>query len=250
MNDERERVKEKIKALLAKTIDNGCSEHEAMSAATKAAELMEHYDIQATELDYRDNKCIQKKVTIRRYNQRRVGNDFAAAIARLCDCQFWWNIQGKTWYNDTKIDNVVFFGFEQDAEVAAYLYETIANACMSEMKAYQQTDDYKAEREAGESSQAIMQSFLTGMEYRIHDRLHSMRRAKKDKVVKATGTALVELKEARVSEEKEGLGYSWSSVSTGSRGQSSSGGFSAGHSAGGRIGINPGVTAEETRRLA
>jgi hypothetical protein len=61
-NDELIRVKLKIKALAAKTLDNGCTEHEAMTAATKVGELLEQYNLSMSECDVREEKCIKKTV--------------------------------------------------------------------------------------------------------------------------------------------------------------------------------------------
>ena len=47
---ERDKIKQRIAKLLNRTTDKGASEAEAMQAAERAAELMAHYDIQASEL--------------------------------------------------------------------------------------------------------------------------------------------------------------------------------------------------------
>ena len=39
------KLKLRIQALRAKTIDNGCTEDEALSAAAKVAELLDRYDL-------------------------------------------------------------------------------------------------------------------------------------------------------------------------------------------------------------
>ncbi len=45
MNDARKKMLERVKAILAKTMDNGCTEGEAMAALAKARELMATYEI-------------------------------------------------------------------------------------------------------------------------------------------------------------------------------------------------------------
>ena len=50
MNTSRKKMLERVKAILAKTMDNGCTEGEAMAALAKARELMAAYDIDEKEL--------------------------------------------------------------------------------------------------------------------------------------------------------------------------------------------------------
>jgi len=49
----KEKIKAKIEALLAKTVDNGATEAEAKAAAEKAAALMLQYEIEAGEIGIR-----------------------------------------------------------------------------------------------------------------------------------------------------------------------------------------------------
>jgi hypothetical protein len=42
---ELDKLKARIQALRAKTINNGCTEDEALSAASKVAELLDRYDL-------------------------------------------------------------------------------------------------------------------------------------------------------------------------------------------------------------
>ena len=47
----RDSLIKKIKALLGKTIENGCTEDEAMTAAAHAATLMEQYDLTFKDIE-------------------------------------------------------------------------------------------------------------------------------------------------------------------------------------------------------
>ena len=47
----RQKIAAKIKALLAKTVERGCSESEAVAAAIKAAELMAAHNLNVTEAE-------------------------------------------------------------------------------------------------------------------------------------------------------------------------------------------------------
>lgn len=50
----KEQIIEKIKALMEKTIENGCSEAEALAASEKVADLLVKYEIQMSEIEYRE----------------------------------------------------------------------------------------------------------------------------------------------------------------------------------------------------
>ena len=50
MIDSRKKMLERVRAIVAKTIDNGCTESEAVAALAKAQELMAAYDISEAEL--------------------------------------------------------------------------------------------------------------------------------------------------------------------------------------------------------
>lgn len=58
MNTENRRAAAaRIRALLMKTVDNGCTEEEAMAAAAKAGELMDRYGLESSEVEIRAEKC-------------------------------------------------------------------------------------------------------------------------------------------------------------------------------------------------
>jgi len=108
VSSERERVKEKIVKLLNVTRERGASENEAMMAAERAAELMTHFDIGASELSIRSARSAEKIAKKRRYGRRHIATSCAHLVAQLCDCM--------TWHHP---DRHVFFGRPRDAEIAA-----------------------------------------------------------------------------------------------------------------------------------
>ena len=81
VNSERERVKEKIIKLLNVTRDRGASENEAMMAAERAAELMTHFDIEASELSIRSTRSAEKIAKKRRYGSRQIATSCAYLVA-------------------------------------------------------------------------------------------------------------------------------------------------------------------------
>ena len=52
-----DKLKTRIQALRTKTIDNGCTEDEALSAAAKVAELLDRYDLSLTDVEIREGRA-------------------------------------------------------------------------------------------------------------------------------------------------------------------------------------------------
>jgi hypothetical protein len=55
--NELDRIKLKIKALAAKTVSNGCSEEEALSAMLGVGRLLSQYNLKMEECDVRKSPC-------------------------------------------------------------------------------------------------------------------------------------------------------------------------------------------------
>ena len=127
-----DKLKTRIQALRAKTIDNGCTEDEALSAAAKVAELLDRYDLSLTDIDIREAPCERRAYET--YRKKRIPlDDCIGAIANFCDCRVWRekNAAGESRY--------VFFGLRADIEVAHYLAELIDTAVRSELGRYKTT---------------------------------------------------------------------------------------------------------------
>jgi len=106
-----DKLKVRIQALRAKTIDNGCTEDEALSAAAKVAELLDRYDLSLTDVELRAAPC-ERRVYGTHRKKRIPLDDCIGAIAHFCDCRVWRekNAAGESSY--------VFFGLGADIEVA------------------------------------------------------------------------------------------------------------------------------------
>ncbi len=85
---ELDKLKTRIQALRAKTIDNGCTEDEALSAATKVAELLDRYDLSLTDVEMRDAPCERREYETWR-KKRILIDGCIGAVAHFCDCRVW-----------------------------------------------------------------------------------------------------------------------------------------------------------------
>jgi hypothetical protein len=239
VNSERERVKEKIVKLLNVTPDRGASENEAMMAA----ELMAHFDIEASELSIRSTRSAEKIAEKRRYGSRQIASSCAYLVAQLCDCM--------TWHYP---DRHVFFGLPHDAAIAAHLFDTISNCVVAEADIYKVSPDFasaaeRARQEYGINARAVVGTFITGVEDRICERLRALRDGKERAVQETTGRSLVIVKAEQVKKDFEALEIKLRHRRT-RQSVWSAAAYRSGAVAGDRIPLSRGVKSERpTRRL-
>src|SRR4051794_10746928 len=60
-----DRLKTCIQGLRSKTMDNGCTEAEALLAAAKVAELLDRYDLSLSDVEIRNGQCEQRSYETR-----------------------------------------------------------------------------------------------------------------------------------------------------------------------------------------
>jgi hypothetical protein len=199
---ELDRVKLKIRALAAKTVEAGATEEEALAAMNVVGRLLTQYNLSMNELDVRDASYRTIHMQIGRQKRHPVDH-CVPSIAALTGTKTWFH---KRW--GTKADSTyAFFGQEQDLQMAEYLFKLIMSAMASELQAFKQTEEYRIQyyrtalgdkghrsRTAGERASACI-SFQRGMASRLAVRLHQMKK-EQDDALKAHSncTALVVLK--------------------------------------------------------
>ena len=231
---ELDKLKTRIQALRAKTIDNGCTEDEALSAAAKVAEMLDRYDLSLTDIDIREAPCERREYET--YRKKRIPlDDCIGAVASFCDCRVWRekNQAGESRY--------VFFGLRSDIEVAHYLAELIDAAVRSELGRYKTTSDYGRFRH--NERHLANASFALGMVASIADKLTAMKAAR-DQVNHSTGRGLVVLKASVVDAEFDKLDLKLRTTRSTGRTVSLTA-YEAGGVAGASLAINPGI-AEST----
>ena len=121
---EREKIAARIRALLAKTVENGCTEDEAIAAAAKAAEMLARYNLTLDEVEMRASPFGRHS----EQHDDQVGGRLwkvASAIAHMTGARYWAQRPGAR-------PEVNFFGFEHEVAVARYLLEICARAMRQE----------------------------------------------------------------------------------------------------------------------
>ncbi len=193
--DAFDKIRARIQGLRAKTIDNGCTEGEALAAAEKVAELLDRHDLSLTDIEISEAPCERREYETHR-KKRIPLDDCVGAIAAFCDCRVW---REKDQAGEGRY---VFFGLRADVEVAHYLTEVIDAAVRSELGRYKTSPDYQRFRH--QERHLANASFTLGMVASIADKLMAMK-AGRDQANNSTGRGLVVLKAAVVDTELEKL---------------------------------------------
>lgn len=158
----REKIKVKIKALLAKTTDNGASKQEMESALAKAKQLMLDFFISEHDLKdpYISEKCVLKEVPLIKSGYEL--GMFYNSLTRLFDCYYYYNSK-----------RIAFFGFDEDVELCAYFYTFIIKSCLLEKDLYMKSEDYKFLKKHYHG-RSLSASFIKGFMKGVCDKMEKL----------------------------------------------------------------------------
>lgn len=126
MSNDREKLAARIRALRARTVENGCTEAEALAAAEKLAQLLADHNMTLDEADLRASPFA-------RHDHVGVGAvglklwKVANAIAELTNTRTW------TGGRDVPTGST-FLGLAHEVEVAAYMLDICERAMQTEAR--------------------------------------------------------------------------------------------------------------------
>ena len=229
----KQRIIDKINALLAKTPENGCTEAEASMAFKKAQSLMMQYTIEQGELGLTKETCVKGETP-------RAG--YAAAVANaLADtnnCKVWMNSRSDTLY---------FFGLKSDVDMCIYFYQYTCTAINEETTRYQKSAEYK-QLTTWQHGRTVSDSFRKGMSARIAKDIRETHQSQQAEYAAQGGTALVLVKNAIVNDAYAKLGMR---LGTARRSQArTSNSYSSGFAAGGNVSMRKGVAGGQALLFA
>jgi hypothetical protein len=186
---EREKISARIRALLAKTVENGCTEDEAITAAEKAAEMLARYNLTVDEVEMRASPFSRHT----EQHDDPVGERLwkvADGISHLTGARYWSSRPG-VWPVE-----ITFFGFDHEVQVAGYLLEICARAMRQSAAG--------VERQYGLLVPARRRRhvlpFLDGMADRLRQRIRALKPAG------PTGTGLIVLHDTLVEQAMKDAG--------------------------------------------
>ena len=177
-NDARRKMLERVKALLAKTMANGCTEGEAMAALEKARELMATYEMTESDLQPETEKA-QIHAT-GEADPYKIKWHLARAIADFTRCRSW----RRNWNGD----GITFCGLESDVMFATWLLDTLQQFVLHEVQSFRAA----LRREGRRAPRIMSSSFVHGATGRICDRLRKLTPAE------PVGTGLVVSRKALI----------------------------------------------------
>jgi hypothetical protein len=226
-----DRLVQRIQALRAKTVEQGCTEQEALAAAEKVAELLDRYGLSLSELDLRRQSCEGIGVETDRKRRGPI-DDCMGTIAAFFDCRVWCETS-----EDATL-RYIFFGLPADVLAAVYLHDLIALAFATETSAFQGTEIYRSTHSSRRRS--ATNSFQVGLARGIISKLDTLRQARDVAGGSTNGRALVPIKESIIDAEIDRLALSLRRRSAVRR-MVLPAAFSAGQEAGERFEYRPGI---------
>lgn len=164
-----EKIIDRIKALLSKTVQNGCTEDEAFLAARKAQEIMDQYDI--------DNSALAEKSEFVQFLREGVKTDIMkrrliVAVTDYCGCYVVLRHTGAAEVTGRDVDIVM----------AQWLYDTLNSYLSRELKNHMSGHH----KDPGAEKTRRKNGFIVGACRRITERLEEMAHVRSEK-----GNALV-----------------------------------------------------------
>lgn len=225
-----DKLVQRIRGLRAKTIDQGCTEPEAMAAAAKVAELLDRHGLTLNELDLRRQSC--EGVGIDTGRKRRGPIDGCmTAIGAFFDCRAWSEIS-----NDDTI-RYVFFGLPGDVDGAVYLHDLVTQAFETETRAFQDGPIYRKSTERRTETN----SFQIGLANGIRTKLDVLREERDAVRRGSSGRDLVLVKQSILEDELEKLGLNLVNRSAPRPRRALADAFTAGKEAGERFEYRAGI---------
>jgi hypothetical protein len=177
---DRDKIAATIRALLAKTVDNGCTEAEAIAAAAKAAQMLERYNLTVDEVQMRETPFAKHA----EQHDDEVGARLwkvADGIAHMTGARYWTSPPG------CRVE-ISFFGFAHEVEIARYLLDICARAMRQEERRLNRVHGLLVPRKR----RMIILPFLDGMSDRLRDRIREL------KPPAPTGKGLIVLRDALI----------------------------------------------------
>ena len=223
---ERERIAARIRALRSRTVENGCTEAEAMTAATMLAQLLDDYNMTLDEADLRASPFADHVHEAAGTVGLKLWKP-ASAIAKLTNTRYW---------SEAPPTRITFVGLSHEVEIAAYLLAICERAMRTESAAMM----HAVRRLPHIKQAARVMPFLDGMADRLAARIRAMI------PVQPPGKGLIVLRNALITEELARRGVEIETRAA--RRPMTWGAYSDGLRAGDGVALNPGVAAASAAR--
>jgi hypothetical protein len=190
----RESIIEKIKALLAKTVENGCTEAEMMAALNMAQALQDTYVVTAEELQLAKEEAAVLGDSMPDPNDpHNIRWHVSWAVAKFCGCKAWAE-------RLTKRRHIKFCGAPADVELATWMLEHLTDFVSDQLVRHLMVSIApRTER------RRVIKEFVLGCVDRIQERVDDL--SKQSEAARtSTGRELVVIKNAAIDAKLKELG--------------------------------------------
>jgi Protein of unknown function (DUF2786) len=192
MTASRDKILHKIRALMAKTVEAGCTESEAIAALEMASAFIDSYEVTNAELALsREEKAVLKAADPDK-DPHDIGWHLLVGVGRFTETKIWRRFNGARRGSKECAGVFVYLGAPSDCELATYLVETLAAFCRDELTRYLMT--HTAPRG---QRRFVINGFVAGITMRITKRLIALAN-KSRKATQSNSTALVVIKQAAI----------------------------------------------------
>lgn len=154
---DNERLTQRIRSLLDKTVANGCTEAEALAAAEKAAQLMREANLSHADLEFDEQsaRCTTRGQSAEKDLWSVIGNCTNTACVLNCK---------------PAGDFLVFIGRDPGPQIAAYLWTVCDRAIKKAVREFKKGTFYRRRRSLATKRKAVS-DFKHGMVMRLSARL-------------------------------------------------------------------------------
>lgn len=221
--ENKEAVLRRVQKLLAIAGDDRANPNEAAAAAGMAEKIMrkyqiEHSDVIISALKIGDDLGMSESVASAKTNGTKIKvappwvNMLAVAVGRFNDCgvRIGRNAEGNA--------SCRFYGFTADVQVAKWAFDYLVATTLRLCSEFKKTDHYLIE------GRTAVNSYRQGVVSGIISQLTVLTRAKAEEAEQSTtGTALVVVKQAAITEKYGNFGYTTKELTLGNQSAFSTG---------------------------
>jgi hypothetical protein len=146
MTNQRESLLAKIRALLAKTVDNGATEPEALAALDKAQAMMDAYEVTEEDLQLtREEKAIIRGT--KPNDKHGIRYELCDAVADFTGTKYWFYSKNLSLTRRRKLERtVVFAGLPSDVQFAEWLLDHLELFVRGELANFLATEAWREAR--------------------------------------------------------------------------------------------------------
>ena len=224
MTTNRDKLIHKIRALMAKTVENGCTEAEMLSAMSMAQAMMDAYDVSLDDIEETKKEEAVKDTMKDMRDPHHIRNNLCVRISEFTNT--------KVYTHQPKVQKYKFnfVGLRSDIDFAMWLLEHLTLFVQKELKNYLWAHGYQSLDAS--SKRRVINGFVLGCTNRINQRLAELINQGEDKR-NDNANALIVIKNDLIDRKMQELGLQLRIPrQRGSRIHHNS--YGAGQSAGGR----------------